>query len=454
MDTTYERDLKHVANLAQDYLANVPEMSVFPSAEARAGLAGFDETLPVDGASAEETLDLLHRIGSPATAVTTGSRYFGFVVGGALPVTVAANWLATAWDQSPSSEMNSPTGVKLETVAGDWLVDLFGLPVSTGVGMTTGATMANFTGLAAGRTALLSNAGWNVEEQGLYGAPEVKVVVSEEVHVTVEKALSMLGFGKSRVIKVPTDSNGAMIFEETPTLDALTLVCTQAGNVNTGAIDPIGEIAKEAGKVGAWVHVDGAFGIWAKLLESHQQYFKGIELAHSFATDAHKWLNTPYDCGIVLCRDASMLHQAMATTAPYFRADGQNAPKDMVPEFSRRARGVEVWAALRTLGRSGVAAMIDRCCAHARHFADGLRAIGFEVLNDVMLNQVVATIGSAEELAAIRSHVEESGECWFGPTVWKGRHAIRISVSSWRTTEADVDRSLAAIEKATKAILG
>ncbi len=454
MDTTYERDLQHAARLAQDYLAHVPDMPVFPSAEARAGLSDFDEAMPTHGISAENTLDLLHRVGSPATAVTTGSRYFGFVVGGALPATVAANWIATAWDQSPSSEMNSPTGVKLESLAGSWLVDLFGLPEATGVGMTTGATMANFTGLAAARTALLSRAGWNVEEQGLYGAPEIKVVVSEEVHVTIEKALSMLGFGKKRVVKVPTDANGAMIFDELPELDALTLVCTQAGNVNTGAIDPIGEIAREAEKVGAWVHVDGAFGIWAKLLESHQHYFTGIELAHSFATDAHKWLNTPYDCGIVLCRNAPMLHQAMATTAPYFRADGQNAPKDMVPEFSRRARGVEVWAALRTLGRIGVTEMIERCCAHARRFAEGLRTIGFDVLNDVMLNQVVATIGSAEELAAIRAHVEASGECWFGPTVWKGRHAIRISVSSWRTSEADVDRSLQAIGAAKRAILG
>ena len=454
MDDTYKSVLEQAAGYGNAYLAQVPEMAVFPDAGARDALTAFDETLSADGKPASDTLELMHRIGSAATAVTTGGRYFGFVVGGTLPVTVGANWLATAWDQSPSSEMNSPVGVKLETVAGRWLLDLFGLAATSGVGMTTGATMANFTGLAAARTALLSRAGWNAEDDGLFGAPEIKVIVSDEVHVTVEKALAMLGLGKKRVTRVPTDANGAMKLDALPALDALTIVCTQAGNVNTGAIDPIGVIAALADAAGAWVHVDGAFGLWAKLLESHASVFEGIELAHSFATDAHKWLNTPYDCGIVLCRDAKMLHQAMATTAPYFKADGQNAPKDMVPEFSRRARGVEVWAALRTLGRGGIADMIEHCCGHAQLFADGLRSIGFEVLNDVMLNQVVATIGSPEELAAIRAHVEASGECWFGPTVWKGRAAIRISVSSWRTTAADADRSLTAIATAKTAILG
>jgi glutamate/tyrosine decarboxylase-like PLP-dependent enzyme len=454
MDRTYEKDLLTAAGLAQDYLGNVLEQSVFPSEAARAALTAFDEDLPEVGRDSTETLNLMHSVGSPATTATTGARYFGFVVGGALPATTAANWLATAWDQSPSSEMNSPAAVKIEMVAGRWLLDILGLPAESGVGMTTGATMANFTALAAARTALLSRKGWDVEVQGLYGAPEIKVVVSEEVHITVEKALSMLGFGKGRVTRVPTDANGAMLVDALPELDDLTIVCTQAGNVNSGAVDPIGAIAKRAREASAWVHVDGAFGLWGKLLADRAALFEDIELAHSFATDAHKWLNTPYDCGIVICHDPKFLHQAMVTSAPYFREDGANAPKDMVPEFSRRARGVEVWAALRTLGREGVAAMIDRCCKNARRFADGLKTFGFEVRNDVVLNQVVATIGTADELAAIRAHVEASGECWFGPTVWKGKHGIRISVSSWRTTAEDVDRSLAAIKAAKQAVLG
>ncbi|NVJ98605.1 MAG: aspartate aminotransferase family protein [Alphaproteobacteria bacterium] len=454
MKDIYDDVLAHAQKHGRAYLAQVHEQPVFPSEEALSNLKTFEEALPTKGQSAIDTIDMLHAIGSPATVATTGHRYFGFVVGGTVPASVGANWLAGAWDQSPSSFMNSPVGTKLESVAAGWLRDILGLPDHLGVGMTTGATMANFTGLAAGRSALLRRAGWNVEEDGLYGAPEIKVIVSEEVHVTVEKALAMLGLGKKRVTRVPTDANGAMKLDALPELDALTMVCTQAGNVNTGAIDPIGAICARAREVGAWVHVDGAFGLWGRLLEHMTDAFEGIEQADSLATDAHKWLNTPYDCGIVLTRHPEALHHAMATVAPYFKAEEAMAPKDMVPEFSRRARGVEVWAALRSLGRDGVTGMIEGCCVHARHFADGLQAIGFDVLNDVVLNQVVATIGSPEELADIRALVEASGECWFGPTVWKGRHAVRISVSSWRTTAEDVERSLAAIAAAKAAILG
>lgn len=454
MTDPYDKALDVAHAHARAYLKQLDQQPVFPPRAAVEGLSAFDEPMPDEGADIRATLDLMHECGSPATVASMGSRYFGFVVGGALPATVAANWLATSWDQSPSSFMNSPVGAKLEIVAGQWLQDLLGLPDHTSVGMTTGATMANFTGLAAARSALLRRAGWNVEDDGLYGAPEISVIVSEEVHVTVEKALAMLGLGKKRVTRVPTDANGAMRLDAMPELDAMTIVCTQAGNVNSGAIDPIGAITEKAADVGAWVHVDGAFGLWGKLLEDKQDLFSGIEKADSLATDAHKWLNTPYDCGIVMTRHPDALHHAMATVAPYFKAEETMAAKDMVPEFSRRARGVEVWAALRTLGTTGVTQMIARCCSHARRFAEGLRDLGFDVLNDVVLNQVVATIGSAEDLAAIRAHVEASGECWFGPTVWKGRHAIRISVSSWRTTEEDVDRSLAAIAAARREIMG
>lgn len=454
MTNPYHPILQRAAAHGSAYLASVEEQAVYPSEQALAGLAAFDEALPEKPAQALETLDLLHSAGSPATTATMGSRYFGFVVGGAVPASVGANWIAAAWDQSPSSFMNSPAATKIENVAGGWLRDVLGLPDHKAVGMTTGATMANFSGLAAARSHLLARAGWNVEEDGLYGAPEINVIVSDEVHVTVGKALAMLGLGKARVKRVPTDENGAMRLDALPDLDAMTIVCTQVGNVNSGAIDPVGQIARQAEAVGAWVHVDGAFGLWGKVLDSLAPEFEGIERVHSLATDGHKWLNTPYDCGIILCREPEALHHAMATTAPYFRAEEELAPKDLVPEFSRRARGVEVWAALRTLGREGITEMVEQCCSHARRFADGLRGIGFDVLNDVVLNQVVATIGTPEELADIRALVEASGECWFGPTVWKGKPAIRISVSSWRTTAEDVDRSLAAIAAAKTAILG
>jgi glutamate/tyrosine decarboxylase-like PLP-dependent enzyme len=448
----YKAVLEQAHAAADAYLANSAERRVFPSEDAVANLTVFDEALPAEGLPEAETLALLADKGAPATVGAMGGRYFGFVVGGAVPVSVGANMIAGAWDQCPSSHINSPIGVKLEAVAARWLLELLDLPAESAVGLTTGATMANFSALAAARHALLARAGWNVEEDGLYGAPEVKVIVSAEVHVTVEKALSMLGFGKARVTRVPVDSNGAMIAAELPPLDALTIVCTQAGNVNSGAIDPIGEIADLAEAAGAWVHVDGAFGLWGRMIPAVAPMLEGLERAHSFATDAHKWLNTPYDCGIVICRDASAQHAAMATNAPYLQ-EGTNAPKDMVPEFSRRARGIEVWAALRTLGRDGLAEMFARCCTHAGAFAEGLRGMGFTVLNDVVLNQVVATIGTADELTAIQQHVEHSGECWFGPTVWRGTHAVRISVSSWRTTAEDVERSLAAIEAAKNAVM-
>lgn len=452
MSHPYKAVLQQANIAAEAYLATSGESPVFPDAQAVEGLKAFDEKMPETGKAESDTLSLLSESGGRATVSAMGGRYFGFVTGGSVPVSVGANMIAGAWDQCPSSATNSPVGVKLEEVTSRWLLELLALPPSCGVGLTTGATMANFTALAAARHALLAKNGWNVEDDGLYGAPEIKVIVSDEVHVTVEKALSMLGFGKKRVIRVPVGSNGAIIAEELPELDALTIVCTQAGNVNSGAIDPIGEIAERAEAAGAWVHVDGAFGLWGRLMPAVAPKLVGLEKAHSFATDAHKWLNTPYDCGIVICRDATAQHAAMATNAPYLR-EGANAPKDMVPEFSRRARAVEVWAALRTLGRQGLTEMFERCCSHARTFAKGLEAEGFTVLNEVMLNQVVVTIGSAEDVSAIQQYVEQSGECWFGLTRWKDKPAFRISVSSWRTTEADVARSIAAIVAAKKAVM-
>jgi glutamate/tyrosine decarboxylase-like PLP-dependent enzyme len=417
------------------------------------GLRRFDEELPVHGRSAAETLSLLHTAGSPATTATAGGRFYGLVVGGALPATVAASWLAAAWDQVVFTEDTSPVGIALERVTTNWLLDVFGLPASSYVGFVTGATMANVTCLAAARSALLRRRGHDPDADGLIGAPPVRVIVSAEIHVTVLKALSLLGLGAARVERVSTDEQGRMRPSALPPLDDSCLVICQAGNVNSGAFDPFAEICAAAEEAGAWVHVDGAFGLWALAAPSRRHLAAGIEHADSWATDTHKWPNTPYDCGLAICRHPDALNQAMRVQAPYLRAGAVTAPKDMVPEFSRRARAVEVWAALRTLGREGLGELVERCCRHAQTLAAGLHELGYDVLNDVVLNEVVAATGTPAQIDAIAARVQASGECWFGPTTWRDRRALRLSISSWNTTDDDIQRTLAAIRDATTAVL-
>jgi glutamate/tyrosine decarboxylase-like PLP-dependent enzyme len=378
-----------------------------------------------------------------------GPRFFGFVIGGSLPVTVGANWLAGAWDQNAGFDSVTPSVAALERVSLRWLVELLGLPAGTGAGYVTGATLANFTSLAAARNAVLSTAGWNIEADGLFGAPPVTVVVGEEVHPSLVKALGMLGFGRRRVVAVPVDGQGRMRADALPTVDGPTIVCVQAGNVNTGAIDPIGEICTAVRPAGAWVHVDGAFGLWAAAAPTRAHLTEGVGEADSWATDAHKWLNVPYDSGLAFVRTPDHLRAAMSVTAEYLPPpDGIRQPMDYTPEMSRRARGVEVWAALHSLGRSGVAELVDRCCQHARRFADGLAAAGYEILNDVVLNQVLVSFGAPDVTRKVVAAVQDDGTCWCGGTVWQGRTAMRISVSSWATTESDVDRSLEAMLRA------
>ncbi len=442
------RLLADASSYGSAYLASVDERPVFPTTDSLRGLSAFDERLPEAPTDAADTLRRLHTFGSPATTASAGGRYFGLVVGGALPVTVAANWLATAWDQVVFNEATSPVGVKLEQVAGAWLLDLLGLPADASVGFVTGASMANFTCLAAARALLLARQGHDVARDGVFGAPRLRIVASEQIHVTVIKALGLLGFGSAQIERVPTDAQGRMRIEAMPALDDTCIVLCQAGNVNSGASDPFDAICDRAAEAGAWVHVDGAFGLWAAASPLTAPQVHGLARCDSWVTDGHKWLNTPYDCGLAICRHPESVHRVMATQAVYLKTGGHAAPKDMVPEFSRRARGVEVWAALRTLGRHGVAALVERCCAHARRFAQGLESLGFEVLNDVVLNQVVATVGDDERVRRVVEHCQGSGECWFGPTVWRGRAALRISVSSWATTTSDVDRTLAAIATA------
>ncbi|HEX9579581.1 MAG TPA: aminotransferase class V-fold PLP-dependent enzyme [Gemmatimonadales bacterium] len=401
--------------------------------------------MPSRGADPGDVLAILDQIGSPATIANAGGRYFGFVNGGALPIARAANVLAAAWDQNAALRVMSPTAAALEEIALAWMLELLGLPDSSGGGFVTGATMASFSCLAAARHSLLKRVGWDVESHGLFGAPPLNVVVGQDVHASVLKALALLGLGRERVTVAPTDQQGRMRFDQLPRLDAATIVCTQAGNVNTGSFDPFEEICHTARRANAWVHVDGAFGLWAAASGDHGGVVRGLADADSWATDAHKWLNVPYDCGLAFVRDAESLRRAMQLQAAYLMPGSGREPMHWTPEASRRARGVEVWAALRCLGREGIADMIRRTCRHARRLASGLRDAGYAVLNDVGLNQVLVSFGTDDQTGRVIEGVQADGTCWCGGTIWKGSAAMRISVSSWATTDDDVERSLAAI---------
>jgi glutamate/tyrosine decarboxylase-like PLP-dependent enzyme len=438
--------LESAAQRAIAYLGGLEGRGVAPTPAAIAQLAALDTPLPEKTGDPAATLKLLDEVGSPATMGMAGARFFGFVIGGSLPVTLAANWLAGAWDQNSALYNVTPATAKLEQVTLRWLIDLFGLPGECGAAFVTGATMANFSALAAARHAVLARAGWNVEADGLFGAPPITVVVGAEVHPTLIKALGMLGLGRSRVMRVPVDGRGRMRADALPKLAGSTIVCVQAGNVNTGDFDPLDKIIAWAHDAGAWVHVDGAFGLWALVDPSMNALTAGMTDADSWATDFHKWLNVPYDSGIAIVRDADALRAAMAVTAEYLpTASPFRNPSDFTPELSRRARGVEVWAALHSLGRAGVAALVKRNCAHARRFAQGFRAAGFDVLNDVVLNQVLVAFGDAEQTLRVIAAIQDDGTCWCGNTVWQGRTAMRISVSSWATTAEDVEQSLEAM---------
>ena len=437
--------MKLAAELGDRYLADLGGRQVAPTAEALAALAALDQPMPEGPSPAEAVVRELDRIGSPATLASAGGRYFGFVIGGSLPAALGASVLATAWDQNAGLHAASPAAGAIETVAAKWTLATLGLPAKAAVGFATGATVANITALAAARHALLAKAGWDAEEQGLFGAPPIEVVVGEEVHVSITKALALLGLGRARVTRVPVDGQGRMRADAFPQLGPRAIVILQAGNVNTGAFDPISELTDRAHAAGAWVHVDGAFGLWAMASPTLKPVAAGIERANSWATDAHKWLNVPYDSGLAIVREPAALTGAMASSAAYLVADGARDGFAYVPEMSRRARGVEVWAALRALGRSGVADMIDRCVAHARRFAEGLAAGGQAILNDVVLNQVLVSFGDAERTRRVIAGVQRDGTCWCGGTVWQGQAAMRISISSWATSEADVEASIAAI---------
>ncbi len=452
MHSIPEHLLVETARRAGRYLSSLEERCVVPEPAALEGLQALDGPLPAGPTDPQEVLALLDEAGSPATLASAGGRYFGFVVGGSLPAALAANWLAGAWDQNGAMTVMSPAAARLEEIALRWLGELLDLPESCGAGFVTGTTVGNFMGIAAARHALLKRAGWDVESQGLFGAPPIQVVVGEEVHASLLKALALAGLGRERVVRVPVDGQGRIRSDALPPMTPATLLCLQAGNVNTGAFDPASELIPAAREAGAWVHVDGAFGLWAAAAPERRWLMEGYAQADSWATDCHKWLNTPYDCGLVFVREPAHLRAANSIQAAYLIQDEAREPFHYTPEMSRRARGVEVWAVLRSLGRSGLAELFEGCCRHAARFAQGLEQAGYAVLNQVDLNQVLVSFGEDEVTRRVIAAVQQEGVCWCGGTVWQGRAAMRISVSSWATTGADVERCLEAIVRAARAV--
>ena len=448
------RLLADVANYAADFLESLETRAVGEEAtvdELRKALGG---PLPDGPTEAAEVVDGLIAGAEPGVVAIPSGRYFGFVIGGAVPAALAADWLTSVWDQNAGLYAIGPSAAVVEEVAGAWLKELLGLPAAASYAFVTGCQMAHVTCLAAARHETLAGAGWNVERDGLQGAPRVTVVAGDERHVTVDRALRFLGIGTSQIVAVPSDARGRMradaLADALDRVEGPTIVCAQAGNVNTGAFDPLDAIADAAERSGAWLHVDGAFGLWAAASPTTRHLVGGSERADSWATDGHKWLNVPYDSGFAFCANPDAHRAAMGASASYLIHAGDDGPRDEVdwtPEFSRRARGFATYAAIRALGREGIAAIVERCCTHARRFADVLRsAEGVEILNDVVLNQVLVRFGDSDELTReVVRNVQDDGTCWLSGTTWQGRGAMRISVSNWQTTEADVDRSAAAI---------
>jgi len=433
---------------AYEYMDEVHQRTVFPDDQAVQQLESFDEPLPDFPQSGEEILRHLNEFGSPATVAQTGGRYFGFVNGNVIPTALAARWLSDTWDQNAGLYVMSPIASKLEQVCKRWLTELFNLPRSTVAALVGGTSIATFCGLAAARYTILERLGWDVNAKGLFGAPYFRVVVSEQAHGTVFKALALLGIGRDILEIVPADSQGRLDVSQLPALDSQTLLILQAGNVNTGAFDAFEEICKQANEAEAWVHIDGAFGLWAAASRNKEQLTHGIELADSWAVDGHKTLNTPYDCGVILCRHPEALVAAMQATGSYIQLSDEYDGMLYGPDMSRRARSVELWASLKYLGRNGVEQLVDEMCARAVQFGEQLGRNGFRVLNEVVFNQVLVACETAEQTEAALEHLQRSGVCWCGGTIWQGAPAIRISVCSWATTEDDVATCVQAFEAA------
>lgn len=444
-----EHDLfEQAKGYAFDYLEQVLERRVFPEEAALKNLSAFEECLPEMEAAPSEILRQLHEVGSPATVASTGGRYFGFVAGGAFPPVMAVKWLADAWDQFAPLYVASPVMAKLESVCEGWMNELLGLPSECAMGLVSGTSLATLCGFAAARNELLKRAGWDVNSQGLFGAPPIRVVLGAEAHSSVFKALALLGLGKDRVEIVPVDEQGRMIASKLPTLDNNTLLILQAGNVNSGSFDPIDELCDLANAAGAWAHVDGAFGLWAAASSRFKHLTKGIEKADSWSVDGHKTLNTPYDCGIVICKKRDALVSAMQASGSYILYSDQRDGMLYSPDMSRRGRAVELWATLKLLGKLGVEELVDGLCDRAQQFARLAKAEGFSILNDVVFNQVLVACETPEKTTLTLKNIQQSGECWCGGAKWHNTPVIRVSVCSWATTEEDIERSVRALVKA------
>src|SRR5438874_6109080 len=440
--------LDKARQFADEYLDTLEKRPVFPTEDSLKAMNMLDEPLPQSASDPVLALKLLHEIGSHAAVAQTSGRYFGFVNGGIIPVGLAAKWLADVWDQNTAHYVMSPINSRLEEICERWIVSLLGFPEETAAGFLSGTTIANFSGLCAGRNELLRRRGWDVARKGLYGAPKIRVVASADAHAAIHKSISMLGLGSENVELVPVDDQGRMRADQMPKLDEAALVVTQAGNVNSGAIDPVGQSCEQAHASGSWVHVDGAFGPWARALPSMRETCDGIEMADSWSLDAHKTLNVPYDSGIILCRRREALMSAFKASASYFKWSEHRDSMNFRPSMSARARVIELWAVLKTLGRQGVRRLIEQLCENARSFARLLSEQGFQIHNDVVFNQVLTSCADDALTRATLQNIQSSGECWCGGSTWHGRAVIRISVCDWATTPKQIERSVRAFVKA------
>ena len=435
---------------AYAYIDNAFERNVFPSEAVIRDLEKFNEAMPDDSGDSSQILELLHRCGSPATVAQIGGRYFGFVNGGAVPVSLAARWLSDVWDQNAALSTMSPIASKLEEITESWLKDLFGLPDTVVAGFVSGTSLAIVCGLAAARYRIFKNANWDINQKGLNGAPKVRIVAGRQAHATVIKAIALLGFGIENIEWVDTDAQGRIASGSLPRLDEHTLLILQAGNVCSGAFDPFEDICEKAGEAKAWVHIDGAFGLWAAGSERLKHLTNGIEKANSWSVDGHKTLNTPYDCGIILCDDKEALVQSLQASGSYIAYSQTRDGMLYTPEMSRRARAVDLWAALKFLGKKGVDELVFGLHEKAGRFARELKAEGFSILNDVVFNQILVGCAHADIAQRMLKHIQQSGECWVGGATWDGKPVIRISVCSWATTDDDISRSVRAFSDARR----
>jgi len=443
--------LDKARQFAGEYIDSLAQRPVFPTEASLQAMSNFNEPLPETSCDPDFVLKQLHEIGSRGAVNQTAGRYFGFVNGGMLPVGLAARWLGDAWDQNTAHYVMSPIDSRLEEICERWIVSLLRLPDETAAGFVSGTTIANFSGLCAGRNELLRRRGWDVTRKGLYGAPRLRVIVGTDAHAAVYKSISMLGLGSDNVELVPSDDQGRMRPEQMPKLDQGALVVAQAGNVNSGAIDPVGAICERAHAAGSWVHVDGAFGLWARVVPSMREICDGIENADSWSVDAHKTLNVPYDSGMILCRHREALMNAFKASASYFQWSEHRDGMNFRPSMSSRARAIELWAVLKTLGREGVQRLVEQLCENAREFARLLAEQDFQIHNDVVFNQVLVSCENDTLTKATLNKIQTSGECWCGGSSWRSKNVIRISVCDWATTQKEIERSVRAFVAARTA---